>query len=162
MLTWRLYTDLYPTVSPWCTQLRQLTKNRDCAENEGPFDRASSPEEANNGPCEPGNATRIFIGTGRFENGPKDVREAPMWHLTSKGSSFTIEQWLRSLALAAKTKGNIRNVMAVIFSCAMRWGLVDLGTNPMTLVRMKGISHRQKEPCILNPEEIQALTVELS
>jgi integrase len=52
--------------------------------------------------------------------------------------------------------------MAVIFSCAMRWGLVDLDTNPMTLVRVKGISRRQKEPRILNPEEIKALTAELT
>ena len=47
--------------------------------------------------------------------------------------------------------------MSVIFKCAMRWGLIDLGVNPMTLVRVKGISRRQKEPRILNLEEIQAL-----
>jgi integrase len=86
----------------------------------------------------------------------------PLRKLTSKGSSFTIEQWLKSLTLAPKTKGNIRNVMAVVFSCAMRWGLVDLGLNPVALVRVKGISRRQKEPRILNPEEIQGLTAKLS
>jgi hypothetical protein len=52
--------------------------------------------------------------------------------LTSRGASFTIEQWLKSLDLAPKTKGNIRNVMTVVFNCAMRWGLVDLGTNPLS------------------------------
>lgn len=31
--------------------------------------------------------------------------------LTSRGSCFVIEQWLKSLNLAPKTKGNIRNVM---------------------------------------------------
>ena|SRR5438874_11057706 len=46
--------------------------------------------------------------------------------LASRGASFTVEQWLKSLELAPKTKGNIRNVMAVIFNCAMRWGLIDL------------------------------------
>jgi integrase len=63
--------------------------------------------------------------------------------LTSMGASFTVEQWLKSLDLAPKTKGNIRNVMAVIFNCAMRWGLIDLGINPVSLVRVKGISRRQ-------------------
>ena len=81
--------------------------------------------------------------------------------LTSKGASFTIEQWLKSLDLAPKTKGNIRNVMAVIFNCAMRWGLVDVGVNPLALVRVKGISRRQVEPRILDVKEIPALIAKL-
>jgi integrase len=81
----------------------------------------------------------------------------PLRKLTSKGAPFTIEQWLKTLELAPKTKGNIRNVMAVIFNCAMRWGLLDLGVNPVALVRVKGISRRQTEPRILNGDEIQTL-----
>jgi integrase len=81
----------------------------------------------------------------------------PLHKLTSKGTPFTIEQWLKTLELAPKTKGNIRNVMAVIFNCAMRWGLLDLGVNPVALVRVKGISRRQTEPRILNSDEIQTL-----
>lgn len=73
-----------------------------------------------------------------------------------------IEQWLKSLDLAPKTKGNIRNVMAVVFNCAMRWGLLDLGVNPLALVRVKGISRRQTEPRILDPKQIQALIAELT
>lgn len=86
----------------------------------------------------------------------------PLRKLVSKGAPFTIEQWLKSLELAPKTKGNIRNVMAVIFNCAMRWGLIDLGVNPLALVRVKGISRRQTEPRILNPDEIQALLATLA
>jgi integrase len=67
------------------------------------------------------------------------------------------EQWLKSLDLAPKTKGNIRNVMAVIFNWAMRWGLIDLVTNPVSLVGVKGVSRRQKEPRILNSAEIRTL-----
>jgi len=81
--------------------------------------------------------------------------------LTNRGSSFAIEQWLKSLKLAPKTKGNIRNVMAVIFNCAMRWGLIDQGTNPVSLVRVKGVSRRQKEPKVLNSAEIQNLIAKL-
>src|ERR1700687_4574441 len=47
--------------------------------------------------------------------------------------------------------------MAVIFNCAMRWGLLDLGVNPVALVRVKGISRGQTEPRILNKDEIQTL-----
>ena len=82
--------------------------------------------------------------------------------LASRGASFTVEQWLKSLELAPKTKGNIRNVMAVIFNCAMRWGLIDLNVNPLALVRVKGISRRQTEPRILTPDEIQALIAGLA
>jgi integrase len=68
---------------------------------------------------------------------------------------------LKALDLAPKTKGNIRNVMRVIFNCGMRWGLVDLGANSMTLVRVKGVSRRQTEPRVLNHDEIQALVAAL-
>jgi integrase len=89
-------------------------------------------------------------------------KDWPLRKLTSRGTPFTIEQWLKSLELAPKTKGNIRNVMAVIFNCAMRWGLIDLDVNPLALVRVKGISRRQTEPRILTSEEIQALIVGLA
>jgi integrase len=72
-----------------------------------------------------------------------------------------VEQRLKSLDLAPKTKGNIRNVMAVVFNCAMRWGIVDLGTNPIALVRVKDISRRQAEPRILTATDIQALIAAL-
>lgn len=81
--------------------------------------------------------------------------------LTGRGSSFAIEQWLKSLSLAPKTKGNIRNVMAVIFKSAMRWGLIDQGMNPVSLVRVKGVSRRQKEPKVLSVAEIQNLIAKL-
>jgi integrase len=86
----------------------------------------------------------------------------PLNKLASRGAAFTIEQWLKSLELAPKTKGNIRNVMAVIFNCAMRWGLVNLGVNPVALVRVRGISRRLTEPRILNRDEIQTLISRLS
>jgi len=44
----------------------------------------------------------------------------------------------------------------------MRWGLVDVGVNPLALVRVKGISRRQEEPRILDAKEIQALIAQLT
>lgn len=85
----------------------------------------------------------------------------PLSKLMAKGAPFTVEQWLKSLDLAPKTKGNIRNVMAVVFNCAMRWGIVERGINPLSLVRVKGISRRQGEPQILAANEIQALIAAL-
>jgi integrase len=85
----------------------------------------------------------------------------PLTKLMARGAAFSIEQWLKSLKLAPKTKGNVRNVMRVVFNCAMRWGIVDLGANPVALVRIKGISRRQTEPRILMADEIQALITAL-
>lgn len=99
------------------------------------------------------NAYRSYIET---HIRPK-WEEYPLTKMVQRGASFAMEQWLKSLKLAPKTKGNIRHVMAVIFKCAMRWGFIDLDTNPMTMVRVKGVSRRQKEPRILSPEEFQSL-----
>lgn len=85
----------------------------------------------------------------------------PLSRLVVRGASFSVEQWLKSLDLAPKTKGNIRNVMAVVFNCAMRWGIVDLGVNPIALVRVNGISRRQAEPRVLSNTEIRSLIAAL-
>ena len=81
----------------------------------------------------------------------------PLSKLVVRGASFTVEHWLKSLKLAPKTKGNIRNVMAVVLNCAMRWGFLEHGINPLSLVRVKGISRRQAEPRILAAPEIRSL-----
>jgi integrase len=86
----------------------------------------------------------------------------PLRKLGARGAPFMVEQWLKSLDLAPKTKGNIRNVMAVVLSCAMRWGYIEPDINPMSLVRVKGISRRQAEPRVLTANEIQALIAAMS
>lgn len=86
--------------------------------------------------------------------------DRPLTDFAQRGFAFKVEEWLKTLALAPKTKGNIRNTMTVIINCARRWGLLD-GENPMRLVRVKGISRRQKEPRVLAPLEIQQLIAEL-
>lgn len=85
----------------------------------------------------------------------------PLQKLTGRGVPFTIELWLKSLDLAPKTKGNIRNVMAVLLNSAMRWGFIEQDINPMSLVRVKGISRRQTEPRILTASEILSLIAAL-
>lgn len=87
--------------------------------------------------------------------------DRPLSKFIDDGAGYEMEQWLKSLTLAPKTKGNIRNVMAVILAAAMRWGYLRLGVNPMSLVRVKGCSKRGAEPRILEPSEIQRLLAEL-
>jgi integrase len=87
--------------------------------------------------------------------------QRPLTDFVQRGFAFTVEQWLKMLKLAPKTKGNIRNTMTVVINCAKRWGLLE-GENPMRLVRVKGISSRQKEPRVLTAAQIQALLAQLT
>ena len=51
---------------------------------------------------------------------------------------MAVEQWLRDLELAPRTKVHIRNTMHVLFECAARWELIK--ENPITGVR-QGADH---------------------
>ena len=64
-----------------------------------------------------------------------------------------VEQWLKQLDLAPKTRSSIRSLMHTMFEAAQRWELVDLGRNPISLVRVKGGSKRAKRPPILTNQQ---------
>src|SRR5713226_5445872 len=75
--------------------------------------------------------------------------------------AFPVEQWLKALDLAPKTRGHIHNLMRVLINSAMRWELIELGENPMKLVRVRGISKRQNEPRVLSLDECHRLLAQL-
>jgi integrase len=79
----------------------------------------------------------------------------PKWgaHRLEQVHTMAVEQWLRDLQLAPRTKVHIRNVMHVLFECAGRWEF--LHNNPITRVRQGG--SRRADPDILTPAEFQAL-----
>ena len=87
----------------------------------------------------------------------------PKWgdYPIGKVKAFPVEQWLKSLDLAPKTRGHIHNLMRVLINSAMRWELIELGENPMKLVRVRGISKRQHEPRVLSLDECHQLLVQL-
>lgn len=68
-----------------------------------------------------------------------------------------VEQWLRLLPLAPKSKVHIRSVLHVLYQCARRWELID--TNPIELVRQSG--GRRGIPRTLTPGEIRLLLDQL-
>jgi len=83
----------------------------------------------------------------------------PKWgeYLLAQVKAVAVEQWLRSLELAPKTKVHIRNLMHLIYENARRWELAD--RNPIELVRQRG--RRLSIPRVLRLEEVQALLVQL-
>jgi len=68
-----------------------------------------------------------------------------------------VEQWLKGLPLASKTRRHLQNLMHILFDCAMRWKLIKLQKNPIDLVRVKDGSKRTRRPSSLTVEEFQRL-----
>lgn len=68
---------------------------------------------------------------------------------------MTVEDWLKQLELAPKTKGHIKALMSTLFKCAQRWELVQ--NNPMQLVRVRDVSKRLERPSVLTTEQFHSL-----
>jgi integrase len=64
-----------------------------------------------------------------------------------------VQDWLRSLDVAPKTKGHIKALMHRLFEKAMLWELVPIERNPMELVHVKGISKRSRKPIVLEVDQ---------
>jgi integrase len=83
------------------------------------------------------------------------VHIRPRWgeHPVDKLKPMAMEQWLRDLPLAPKSKTHVRGIMHLVFKCAERWGIIELGKNPVSLVRVKNGSKRLKRPRVLDVDE---------
>lgn len=83
----------------------------------------------------------------------------PKWgeYMLEEIRPMAVELWLKELNLAPKTKNHLKNLMRVLFNCAMRWEIYMGNSNPMSLVRVRGGSKRIKQPRVLTGEECQAL-----
>lgn len=83
----------------------------------------------------------------------------PKWgsYALNQIKAFAVEQWLKTLDLAPKSKAHIKSLMHMLFNCAMRWELIQMQANPMSLVRVKDGSKRSREPRVLTPAEFQTL-----
>ena len=64
-----------------------------------------------------------------------------------------VEEWLKKLALSPKSRSHLKTMMHILFNAAMRWELIPYQHNPMSLVRVKDSSKRQREPRLLSAEE---------
>jgi integrase len=70
---------------------------------------------------------------------------------------LAVEDWLKKLSLAPKSKSHLKNLMRVLFNAAMRWELIPYALNPMSLVRVKNGSRRKREPSILSVEQFREI-----
>lgn len=71
----------------------------------------------------------------------------------TKVKPVLVKDWLKSMDVAPKTKGNIKGLMHRLFELAMLWEVIDVDRNPMDLVEIKGISKRTKKPTVLTVDQ---------
>jgi integrase len=92
------------------------------------------------------------------------VHLRPRWgdYPLDRFKPMVIEQWLRELEFAPKTKAHIRSLMHLIFKCAERWCLIEMGRNPIALVRVKNGSKRQPRPPVLTVDEFCRLLAQFT
>jgi integrase len=83
----------------------------------------------------------------------------PRWgdYLLDKIRPMAVEDWLKNLPMAPKSKAHIRSVMHLMYECATRWELFTEQRNPIALVRIKGGSKRQQRPIVLTVEQFELL-----
>lgn len=83
----------------------------------------------------------------------KRVRAKWGAHRVARVKPMHVQEWLRNLEAAPKTKGHIKAVIHRLYEKAMLWEMVEWQRNPMELVEIKGISKRRKRPVILTVEQ---------
>jgi|SRR5450631_3186609 len=84
---------------------------------------------------------------------------SPKWgnSAISDVKPMAVREWLTGLGLAPLSKGALLSIMRRVYDCAMLWEWVDCAINPLSLVKIKGITHRQKKPRILSVDEFHAV-----
>ena len=87
----------------------------------------------------------------------------PRWgdYLLEKIRPMAVEDWLKNLPMAPKSKTHIRSVMHLMYECATRWELFNEQRNPIALVRIKGGSKRRQRPIILAVEQFELIIATL-
>ena len=88
---------------------------------------------------------------------------SPKWGLCLLGEvkPYPVQEWLRKLPVAPKTRGHVRSLMYRLFEKAMLWELIPLDRNPISVVELKGVSKRLRPPRILTEKEFGTLLSQL-
>jgi integrase len=71
----------------------------------------------------------------------------------SRMKPLGVQEWLKKMDAAPKTKGHVKALMHRLYEKAMLWEIVEWQRNPMQLVEIKGISKRKKKPVVLAVEQ---------
>jgi len=83
----------------------------------------------------------------------------PRWEDVSINSirAMDVEAWIKILKLAPLTKKRVKRLMKSLFDKAMFWEMMPVGVNPMTLVKVRGGTRRQKQITLLTFDQVISL-----
>lgn len=70
---------------------------------------------------------------------------------------MALQQWLRELPVAPKTRANIRALLHRLYERAMLWELISTQRNPIELIEVKGAGRRRMLPTVLTLVQFQAI-----
>ena len=103
---------------------------------------------------------RLRYGTQQAHLSSLERWIRPRWGrcLLEEIKPVAVEQWLGSLALAPKTKVNLRSLLHLVYQHGRRWELTD--ANPIDLVRQRG--GRRRIPLSLDIKEIRLVLEQLA
>ncbi|MGF7180498.1 tyrosine-type recombinase/integrase [Tunturiibacter psychrotolerans] len=87
----------------------------------------------------------------------------PRWgeYLLEKIRPMAVEDWLKNLPMASKSRAHLKSVMHLMYQCAARWEVFNEQRNPIALVRVKGGSKRRQRPTTLTVEEFELIVATL-
>jgi integrase len=72
-------------------------------------------------------------------------------------TALAVKEWLDTLPFGPASKARARNAIKMMLDLAMLWEYMPVAVNPMTLVKVKGSSKRQKPVTILTQAQVKAL-----
>ena len=103
--------------------------------------------------------TRVREDTASTYRGLLENWIRPKWgtEFVWNVKTLAVEHWLKGIPRSPNTKAHIRNLMHLLFNCAIRWDLID--KNPIALVRQS--TKRRRVPRVLMPEEFKRLLAEV-
>ena len=83
----------------------------------------------------------------------------PRWEDTplSEMKAGKIQEWIVGLPLSNFTKGHIRSLVHKLLDLAMLWEWMEIERNPVELVKVKGVTKRQKTIVVLSPAQYRAI-----
>lgn len=87
----------------------------------------------------------------------------PRWDTTliADVHAEDVEDWLKTLKLSPASRGRARRLMKQLIDRAMFWRMLPVQENPMKLVRVKGVTKRQKPIVIVSVQQVNRLIAAL-
>jgi integrase len=66
-----------------------------------------------------------------------------------------LEVWLRGLSLSPKSLSHIRSLLSQLYDYAMFAGYVEVGRNPIELIRLRGVNNPLTQKTVITPEQFR-------